>query len=700
MAALDNASQIKISLIDDGQGLMAAPDDVAQVKVSLVGDGEQSIALVQSRGDGVALNGSAQPALALAVPGIQGPSGTAFEEIPLNKLAPGTLPSGVSLGNALTFDDEGGASPGGTFNGGSPRTISYTSVGAAAAGHTHANLIFVPAGANDTALAAAFTDAAANGKRIVFAENTTVRIPSVAPTIQAACTLVMPTVDVTVLIESGHTINNVNVLRNGDFSRFRLASEDAEVLVDPAWSAPAFTPPQLPEQLRGVVECYNAVAPTWDFILDCNAKADHGLVLFYSKGHINALKGFRRSRVANIMAHEGSNLSGGRANISNTLKGIVCTDGLQRGVWITYASSAACPYADLRNNGTDTGESNHVAIFVSRGSHVQFDNCDCSGSTRGLRTARSLVSARGAKWDNIDGLVINAFDGNQVTVSAGSFKDCGAASPNWLMAISSSTVVANTCNFDRAAGVIANLQGPDATLSLSDCTGADLTHRIAIAIAGDVFCNNCTFSASFANWDPTELEFFTGSAGGRVHVFGGSYNGAAVVRRLGRLVADAEGSFDRTTSTNFIEDSVALVEDGAQVYTAGTSHNGSTNALQRGINANGEFVRHANGTQECWAWLEVTQIVTSKLMTRQWSFPAAFAIGANTVTVTAALSKRNSANETIASTQNKLRDCQVIPTAHSTSLCNFDIEINSAASTTFVTGDTLWIRAHVIGRWF
>lgn len=560
--------------------------------------------------------------------------------------------------------------------------------------------ILLPAGVSDSDMAVAFADAAANGKLIVFAENATVRVPSVAPTIQAACTLVEPTVDVTVLIESGHTINNVNVLRNGDFSRFRLTSEDAEVLVDPAWSAPAFTPPQLPGQLRGVVECYNAVAPIWDFILDCNARADHGLILFHSGGHINALKGVRRSRVANIMAHEGSILSGGRANISNTLKGIVCTDGLQRGVWITYASSASCPYADLRNNGTDTNESNHVAIFVSRGSHVQFDNCDCSGSTRGLRTARSLVSARDATWDNIDGLVINAFDGNQVTVAGGSFKDCGAASPNWLMAIAGSTVVASNSNFDRSAGIIANIQGPQSSLSLDGCTGQGITRRIALVNDGAVFCGQCSFSADPLNWNQAELEFFTGSAGGRVHVFGGTYTGSGVVTRLGRFVADSEGSFDRTTSTGFIENRIALVEDGAQLYTAGTSHNGSTNAMQRGVNANGEFVRHANGTQECWAWLEVTQIVTSKLMTRQWSFPAAFAIGANTVTVTAALSKRNSANETIASTQDKLRDCQVIPTAHSTSLCNFDIEINSVASTEFVAGNTLWIRVHAIGRWF
>ena len=36
-------------------------------------------------------------------------------------------------------------------------------------GHEHSNIIFVEEGANDTALAAAFEDAADNGKKIVFA---------------------------------------------------------------------------------------------------------------------------------------------------------------------------------------------------------------------------------------------------------------------------------------------------------------------------------------------------------------------------------------------------------------------------------------------------------------------------------------------------------------------------------------------------
>jgi len=693
MAALDNASQIKVSLIDDGQGLMAAPDDVAQVKVSLVGGGEQSIALVQSRGDGVALNGSAQPILALAVPGVQGPSGTAFEEIPLNKLAPGTLPSGVSLGNALTFDDEGGASPGGTFNGGSPRTISYTSVGAAAVGHTHANLIFVPAGASDTALAAAFTDAAANGKRIVFAENTTVRIPSLAPTIQAACTLVMPTVDVTVLIQSGYTINNVNELRNGDFSRFRITSEDATVLVGVS----------LPSD-RGAVECHNATGPEWDIVLDCDAKADFGLALFNSRGSLNPGKGIKRSRLANAFVKESSNL-----NAPNAVGGIgaILSDGLQHGVWVTWSSSLSSLFLDLRNNGGGNPNANSggFGAFVSRGCHVQLDFANMSGSWNGIRCARSIVSAREANYSNILRNAIVQFEEGFVNASLSNFNNSG--SDEWSVlrlgignngrAQGGGVINAESSTFNNCQGEIATVNGARGLINIDDCSGTGIERRVATVNNGSLSAIGVSFTASATN---TQTEFFLASRNSTVTSFAGIYNGNSVVRNLGRVISNAVAVFDTCVSSAFIENVLCRVEDSGHVYAKGTTHNGSSNPMNRGGNANGELVRYQNGVQECWAWLEVTNIGSTKSMNRTWNFPAAFAEPLSTVVVTAMMSVRNPSNQQISSTRNKLKDAQLLSGAVSTAGTEFFVEINSSASTEFVTGDTCWIRAHAIGRWF
>jgi hypothetical protein len=689
MAALDNASQIKISLIDDGQGLMAAPDDVAQVKVSLVGDGEQSIALVQSRGDGVALNGSAQPTLALAVPGVQGPSGTAFEEIPLNKLAPGTLPSGVSLGNALTFDDEGGASPGGTFNGGSPRTISYTSVGAAAAGHTHANLIFVPAGANDTALAAAFTDAAANGKRIVFAENTTVRIPSVAPTIQAACTLVMPTVDVTVLIESGETIDNKNVLRNGDYSRFRLASEDAEVLVGA----------NLPGSLVGVVSCYNATAPEWDFLLDCDGKVDCGLSLFNSRGSLNAAKGVKRARRANAFVTQSSTLN---ANSTTGGIGAILSNSLEHGIWVTWSSSLSGHFLDLRNNGASGAG---FGAFISRGCHIQLDRCNMSGSANGIRCARSIVSARQSDYSNIPGTAVLQFEEGFVNAAFSTYNGSGGPDAPVLQvgvgtngrAQGGGVICAENSTFNNVGGTIANVIGARGVINIDNSNGTGLQRQVAVVSNGAVSCIASSFAVSASN---TLNELFLGSRNSTITCFAGTMDGGNSVRNLGRFIENGVGVFDRTVSVNFAENVLCRVSEAGQVYANGATHNGSANPMNRGANVRGEFVRHVNGQLECWAWLEVTELVNSKLMTRAWDFPVSFSGDVNTIVVTATLSRRGPDNVSIPNSRDKLRDCQIISDAVSASESGFRIEINSSSSQEFVAGNNFWIRAHAIGRWF
>jgi hypothetical protein len=65
---------------------MTTLNDASQIKISLVDDGQQSVAL------------------AVVVPGIQGPSGTTLENIPLSKLAPGALPAGVTVASANIVD--------------------------------------------------------------------------------------------------------------------------------------------------------------------------------------------------------------------------------------------------------------------------------------------------------------------------------------------------------------------------------------------------------------------------------------------------------------------------------------------------------------------------------------------------------------------------------------------------------------------
>lgn len=554
--------------------------------------------------------------------------------------------------------------------------------------------ILLGANVSDSEMAVAFADAAANGKLIVFAENTTVKIPSVAPTIQAACTLVVPTVDVTVLIESGHTINNKNVLQNGDYSRFLLTSEDAEVLVGV----------NLPGDLSGVVECYNAKAPVWDFILDCDGKSGTGLALLSaSQGVIKTSKGIKRARRANAFLTQASNLSCQSVGPA----GAILSDGLETGVWITWGSSLSSHLLDLRNCGTPNGPGNDggFGAFISRASHVQLDRANFDGCWNGLRAARCVVSVRQATFTNVGNYGIVQFEEGFVNASRGNFSGSGNANQPILQigiglsnrAQGGGVLCAEESTFNDAVGDIAIVHGGNGTINIDNSTGTNLQRRVGTVNNGTLSCIFSSFSAAAGN---TVTELFLVSRNGSARVFSGTYDGAGSVRNLGRILANGTGVFDAVTTANFTENAIARTENAGQVYALAATHNGSSNPMNRGANPNGELVRHANGVQECWAWLEVTNIGSTKSMNRTWNFPAAFAEPLSTVVVTAKMSVRNPSNQQISSTRDKLKDAQLLSGAVSTAGTEFFVEINSSASTEFVTGDTCWIRAHAIGRWF
>ena len=553
--------------------------------------------------------------------------------------------------------------------------------------------IFLPAGVSDSEMAAAFADATANGKLIVFAENTTVKVPSVAPTIQAACTLVLPTVNVTVLIESGHTINNTNQLRNGDYSRFKLTSEDAVVLVGA----------NLPGEFQGVVECYNAKAPVWDFLLDCDGKSGTGLALFTSNAIINATKGIKQARRANAFATEASNL----ACLSSGGAGAILSDSLENGVWITWGSSLSSHLLDVRNCGTPGGPENDggFGAFISRASHVQLDRANFDGCWNALRAARCIVSARQATFTNVGNYNIVQFEEGFVNASRGDFSGSGNVNQAILQvgigldgrAQGGGVICAEKSTFNNVVGDIAIVHGANGTINIDNSTGTNLQRRIGVVSNGTLSCAFSSFSAATGN---SSTELFLVSRNGSARVFAGAYDGANSVKNLGRVIENGFGYFEAVTNTNFTENALARVSEAGEVYAESAIHNGSSNSMNRGANANGEFARYTNGVQECWAWLEVTSIASPKLMGTNWNFPAVFTHSVSTIAVTGTLSIRNPNNEVVNSTRDKLKDAQLLINAVSTDVTTFFVEINSSAATEFVTGDTCWIRAHAIGRWF
>ncbi len=555
-----------------------------------------------------------------------------------------------------------------------------------------ANLILVPAGATDAALAAAFADAAANDKKIVFSEDTTVKIPTVAATIQAVCELVVPTVNVEILIESGHEIENANTLSDGDYGKFRITSIDAEVKV--GTSLPA---------TQGVVQCFNATALQWDVLLDCDGLADYGLALFNSRGYLAPAKGIRKARRANLFATQSSTVSApGAPGV-----GSILADGLEHGAWITWSSSLSCHLTDFRNNGS--ANSDGYGIFASRGSHIQADRADYRGSANGIRNGRSIVCSRIAKFDGIPGYSIVVIELGFTSASVGSFDNCGTAgNGKSILQVgfgagdrdqSGGQINAESSTFNNAkADHIAEVIGGDGYINIDNCSGTGIEKKLALVSRGTITCNRGSYSVAASN-ESTEL--ILSARGGRFQSFATIFDGGGTVRNVGRALGDGFLSLDSALSTNFTEAVIARLEDAGTCYARGASHNGSTNVLQRGTNANGGFARYSDGTQHCWAWLEVTNIAgDGKRMSRTWNYPAAFVEPLVSISVTGTISRRNSNNAVVGTTDAKLKDCELLSGATSAAGHEFFVEINSTAVTTFVTGDTCWIRAHAIGRWF
>jgi hypothetical protein len=131
-------------------------------------------------------------------------------------------------------------------------------------------------------------------------------------------------------------------------------------------------------------------------------------------------------------------------------------------------------------------------------------------------------------------------------------------------------------------------------------------------------------------------------------------------------------------------DATNLTRDGSQVYsrdnilgTVSESSGVPTGAIiERGSNANGDYVRFADGTQICWN-NEIVTPVANTYTSYTWTFPAAFSVTPS-ITVSA-----NSASAAVVNTQ-----------FSSPSATSAGIGINR----TNTTNTTLSSQA--IGRWF
>ena len=159
---------------------------------------------------------------------------------------------------------------------------------------------------------------------------------------------------------------------NGDYSKFTITSDDAEVTVSPSWFG------------GGFIVCENGRSPILDTIVNLNGLASSsGYYLNNSSlGFIKTGAGMRNGNNRGIHASNSSSLAA---------DGCVFTGFSQAGAHASRNSRIQCADADFSGNSQDSG-SNFGAVYASRGSVIHGPNIDASSSGGDGVRAQRLAS--------------------------------------------------------------------------------------------------------------------------------------------------------------------------------------------------------------------------------------------------------------------------------------------------------------------
>jgi len=223
----------------------------------------------------------------------------------------------------------------------------------------------------------AVSAAIALSKKVYIPFDFTLHIPADAPSLQSAIdhTYVYPGVTATLFIQSGHKLMDGVSVRNGDFSCYRIESEDSTVYLDASWLSG-----------QSVLTGYDAKMPVWAIMLDCEGKDVSGL----ETGVINVTHNSSLVIEPGCGATNGGSNSNGifvYRNSKVTGFEAVFTDFGLNNVWITHISDG---YLE-KLIATGAGQ---YGVFASRASRVYMTGGDVSGAgTYGLCIRRSYVVA-------------------------------------------------------------------------------------------------------------------------------------------------------------------------------------------------------------------------------------------------------------------------------------------------------------------
>lgn len=205
---------------------------------------------------------------------------------------------------------------------------------------------------------------------------------------------------ISINIESGHQPASNIAVSNGDYSKFIITSDDAEVTLDPSFNPNT-----------SVINCINAKSPVLNTLFDCNGIINTAAFNLTggSTGFVNPAKGMKNGNNRGLHVQNSSNCY---ADYS------VFTGFGQAGIHASRDGTIQCSYADVSGCSQDVANT-FGALYASRGSLIHGADIDASNSGGdGVRAQRqATIVCAGV---NVSGCAKIAFVANGGNISCDS----------------------------------------------------------------------------------------------------------------------------------------------------------------------------------------------------------------------------------------------------------------------------------------
>lgn len=419
-------------------------------------------------------------------------------------------------------------------------------------------------------VSAAINRAISQGLVIEARKSLVVRIPSDAPTLQTAFDHIsasLSQVRVTLLIEAGYSLSTAVYLHDGDYSNFRITSEDPVVNVSSLM--PRMT------LIRGI----NAKMPNLACLINANGFGLDGITLDSCSMTIEEGCGVYNAYSSGLLGQSSSQISARKSNFTYASRSGTTGAGIT-----AWASSIDATEADVSFSGYYGGQAAHGGSLTLEKGKAN----DCRYGVRGSDDAHVDFSEGQASRCSVYGLY--SFQNSNINAPGATANDCGSAN---LVAANVSKInfrggTATGAKKTAPAGAPTNYGHNAFIVGGSEI---DLFNAIMTGAAGNgLHCESSNASVGGADFSGAADRGVFGDDGSNIR---GKLAKANSCKVGAHLVNGGKLSSREFSATNCAETSV-LVDDGAEVTIPLAALTGAGVNGVRVLNGSKANIRNAN----------------------------------------------------------------------------------------------------------